>query len=54
MSDGSLKTLVKIGCNGTDSILSSSRAIAYKCPILTNLWDRIDLKKRFPNNQVTT
>ena len=27
------KTLVKTGCNVTDNIVSSSRAIAYKCPI---------------------
>ena len=54
MLDRSLKALLKIGCNITDNIVSISRAIAYKCPILANLWERIDHKKRFPNGQVTT
>ena len=38
----------------TDNIVSISRVIAYKCPILANLRDRIDIEKRFPNDQVTT
>jgi hypothetical protein len=51
MLDRLIKALVKIGCN---NIVSISRAIAYKCPILANLREHIDQKKRFPNDQVAT
>jgi hypothetical protein len=37
MLDRLPKTLVKIGYNITDNIVSNSRAIAYKYPILANL-----------------
>ena len=47
MLDRSLKTLVKVVCNATDNIVSISGTIAYKCPILANLRDRIDYKKTF-------
>jgi hypothetical protein len=43
-----IKTLVKIGSNITDNIVSISRAIAYKCQILANLREHIDHKKAFP------
>ena len=39
-----LKWLLNIGYN----IVSISMAIAYKCPILANLRERIDHKKMFP------
>jgi len=42
-----LKSLLKIGSNITDNTVSISGAIAYKCPILANLRDRIDYKKTF-------
>ena len=48
MLDWLLKALAKIGSNITDNIVSNSRAIAYKCPILANLRERIDHKKMFP------
>jgi hypothetical protein len=54
MLDRLLKALVKIGCNGTDNIVSDSGVITYKCPIPANLWNCTDLKKRFLNNQMTT
>jgi hypothetical protein len=38
----------------TYNIVFISGAIAYKCPILANLQDRIDHKKRFPNDQLIT
>lgn len=40
--------LLNIVSNITDNIVSISRAIAYKLPILANLQDRIDHKKTFP------
>jgi hypothetical protein len=48
MLDQLLKSLVNIGSNITDNIVSNSSDIAYKCPILANLWNLIDLKKMFP------
>jgi hypothetical protein len=48
MLDRLPKALVNIDCNITDNIVSISMAIAYKCPILANLRDRIDHKKTFP------
>jgi len=46
------KSLVKIWCNITDNIVSISRAIAYKCPILVEAipcgCPFIDHKKTFP------
>ena len=38
----------------TGNIVSISRDIAYKCPILADLRDRIDHKKRFLNDQKAT
>ena len=46
--------LLNINSNITDNIVSISRDIAYKCPILANLRDRIDHKKHFPNDQMVT
>jgi hypothetical protein len=43
-----LKTLLNMDSNTTDNIVSTSRVIAYKCPILANLPKRIDHKKTFP------
>jgi hypothetical protein len=48
------KTLVKLVRNGTDNIVSGSRAIAYKCPILAHLQDRIDLEKLLFNDHKVT
>ena len=46
------KALLKIGYNITDNIVSISRAIAYKCPILVGAipcgCPFIDHKKTFP------
>jgi hypothetical protein len=48
------KALLKIDSKITYNIVSITKTIAYKCPILTNLRDRIDRKKRFPNDQLAT
>jgi hypothetical protein len=48
MLDRLLKWLLNIGSNITDNIVSISRTIAHKCPILANLRDRIDHKKTLP------
>ena len=51
MLDRLPKALVKLGCN---NIVSISRGITYKCPILANLKELINHKKRFFNDQMTT
>jgi hypothetical protein len=48
------KTLAKLLCNVTNNIISSLRLIAYRCLISDNLQDRIDLKKRFLDDQMVT
>ena len=42
------KALLNIGSNITNNVVPNLMAIAYKCPILANLRDRIDHKKTFP------
>jgi hypothetical protein len=49
-----LKTLLNIVSNITDNIVSITRAIAHKCPILHDLQELMDHKKRFLNNQMVT
>jgi hypothetical protein len=43
-----LKALLNIASSITNNMVSIPRTIAYKCPILANLQDRIDYKKTFP------
>ena len=49
-----LKTLLNTGSNITDNIVSITRTIAHKLPILADLQELIDHKKRFLNNQMVT
>jgi hypothetical protein len=49
-----LKTLLNTGSNITDNIVSITRTIAHKRPILNDLQELIDHKKRFLNNQMVT
>jgi hypothetical protein len=43
-----LKTLLNTGSNITGNIVSITRTIAHKCPILDDLQELLDHKKTFP------
>jgi hypothetical protein len=43
-----INLLLNITSNVTDNTDFFSSVIAYKCPILADLWDHIDNKKTFP------
>jgi hypothetical protein len=49
-----IKTLLNTGSNITDNIVSITRTVAHKCPILADLQELIDHKKRLLNNQMVT
>ena len=48
------KALLKLVSNAISNLVSSSELIAHRCLILANLQDRIDLKNRSLNDQMTT
>ena len=43
-----INLLLNITSNVTGNTVSLSMPIAYKCPILADLWDHIDHKKTYP------
>ncbi len=48
------KTLVKLICNATKNMASRPELIAYRCLILPNPRDRINLEKNSFNDQMVT